>query len=146
MYIPFVTNEKRINENQVNSIISLDPGIRTFLTGYSPNGHVIEIGKSDINRIIRLCLLIDKLQSIVDFKTTKCKKRLRVLKKISKIRRKIRNLKDDFHYKVCKYLCDNYNVILLPKFNISNIVLKSKRKINSKSVRQLLNWNHCEFR
>ena len=93
-----------------------------------------------------LSLYIDKLKSIVDNKNTKCKKRLRILKKINKLRRKIRNIKDDFHYKVCKYLCDNYDVILLPKFNVSNLVCKATRRINSKSVRQLLNFNHSEFR
>jgi len=40
----------------------LDPGVRTFMTGYDPSGVAIEWGKNDIGRIYRLCHAYDKLQ------------------------------------------------------------------------------------
>jgi len=65
---------------------------------------------------------------------------------MQKIRHKIEKLKEDMQKKVCKYLCNNYDVILLPKFKVTQIVNKLTRKITSKTARQLLNWNHCGFR
>ena len=49
--------------SSVQGIIALDPGVRTFMTGYDPSGMVWEWGKQDIGRIYRLCHTIDKLQS-----------------------------------------------------------------------------------
>jgi len=149
IYIPYTFDGVVFNENQVKDVLALDPGIRTFLTGYSPNGHTLEIGKNSIQKIIRLCLLIDKMQSIISAKginKIKCKKRLRIIKKINKIRLRIRNLKNDLHNKVANFLCKNYSVILIPKTDLSNMVRKRKRVINSKSVRALMGLNHYEFR
>ncbi|KAK9326064.1 hypothetical protein V1517DRAFT_312599 [Lipomyces orientalis] len=42
-------------------LISLDPGVRTFLTGYSPDGEAIELGKSNIGHIYRRCHSLDEL-------------------------------------------------------------------------------------
>ena len=44
-------------------MISLDPGVRTFMTGYDPSGIAVEWGKKDIGRVYRLCHAYDKLQS-----------------------------------------------------------------------------------
>lgn len=44
-------------------MISLDPGVRTFMTGYDPSGTAVEWGKNDIGRVYRLCHAYDKLQS-----------------------------------------------------------------------------------
>ncbi|KAK9386276.1 hypothetical protein V1515DRAFT_605035 [Lipomyces mesembrius] len=35
-------------------VISLDPGIRRFMTGYTPDGEVVALGKGDIGHIYRL--------------------------------------------------------------------------------------------
>jgi 1,4-dihydroxy-2-naphthoyl-CoA synthase len=42
---------------------AFDPGMGTFCTGYDPDGMIVEVGKSDISRIYRLCNSYDKLQS-----------------------------------------------------------------------------------
>jgi hypothetical protein len=45
------------------NICSLDPGIRTFQTWYSPTYGCGEVGPQDIQKIIRLCLNLDNLIS-----------------------------------------------------------------------------------
>lgn len=145
--IPYSRNDViKSDENQITRVISLDPGSRTFLTGYSPSGTVIEIGKNDINRIFRLCLIVDKLKSKIDDKNIKCRKRLRILKKMRSLQRRIHNLKRELHYQAANYLYKNYDIILLPKFDSSIMIKKINRKINSKTVRKLVNLNHGEFR
>jgi len=44
-------------------VISLDPGVRTFMTGYDTSGTAVEWSKNDIGRVYRLCHAYDKLQS-----------------------------------------------------------------------------------
>ena len=146
IYIPYSTNEIKSIENQNTKIISLDPGIKIFQTGYSPNGHVIKIGEDCVSRIIRLGILIDKLKSIINSDLVRCRKRIRIVKKINKLRLKIRNLKDDLHWKVIHHLCENYNVIIIPKFEVSKMVNRKTRHLKSKYVRSLLNLNHSEFK
>ena len=51
------------NENQVpQKMISIDPGVRTFLTGYSPDGYMYHIGENDIQRLCRLNHYKNKLE------------------------------------------------------------------------------------
>ncbi|CAG8851868.1 1419_t:CDS:1, partial [Gigaspora margarita] len=44
-------------------IISLDSGVRSFLTGYDPGGNVVEFCKNDFSRLLKLCVRHDKYQS-----------------------------------------------------------------------------------
>ena len=81
---------------------SIDPGVRTFATCYSPKS-VMEFGNNDIKRIERLHTHIDNLMSIS--KSVNCKKRQKLFKKCQKMRLKIRNLVKDMHWKVGKFLC-----------------------------------------
>src|SRR5437016_12428722 len=48
---------KSIHENQVEEIhvAAIDPGVRTFLTWYSPTVGHGNIGNNDINHVFRLC-------------------------------------------------------------------------------------------
>jgi putative transposase len=53
----------KYNGPSQNKVIAFDPGVRTFCTRYDPDGIIVEVGKSDISRIYRLCNSYDKLQS-----------------------------------------------------------------------------------
>jgi hypothetical protein len=44
-------------------VLSIDPGVRTLLTGYDKDGKVIEFRKGDMGKIFRLLYGVDKLQS-----------------------------------------------------------------------------------
>ena len=48
---------------------------------------------------------------------------------------------DELHRQTASYLVHNYNVIFIPTFETSEMVLKSKRRINTKSVRSMLTWS-----
>src|SRR2546429_1409558 len=52
---------KSICENQAEEIhvAAIDPGVRTFLTWYSPTVGYGNIGDNDINRVFRLCIALD---------------------------------------------------------------------------------------
>ena len=66
-------------------------------------------------------------------------KRNRMKKAICRLRLKIRFKIDELHKKLSTWLCRTYKVILIPKFDTksSSMVLKSDRKLNKKSVRQM---------
>jgi putative transposase len=129
--------------NNSKKIISLDPGVRSFLTGYDGD-KVIEIGAGDIGRITRLCQHLDDLIS----RSTKVNARIRrsMRKAANRIREKIQNLIDEVHKQSACYLTENYRLIFLPRFETSQMVAKTRRKIRSKTVRSMLTWAHYRFK
>ena len=126
-------------------IISIDPGIRTFATCYSPSGMSAEWGRNDIARIYRLCYALDKLQSKWSQKDIKHQKRYRLKRAARRIRKKIRNLVDEVHKKLSKWIVENHHTVLLPKFETQKMVGRSQRKIGSKTARAMLGWSHYRF-
>jgi putative transposase len=98
-YLCILNKLDKYNELSQNKVIAFDPGIKTFCTGYDPDRIIVEIGKSDISRIYRLCNSYDKLQSKWSQPTTKHPKRYRCKRAGARMRRRIRNLVDEFHKK-----------------------------------------------
>lgn len=130
--------------NTANSkVIALDPGNRSFLTGYDGDT-ILEVGKKDIGRVNRLCTHLGQLMSEIAKSNSK-RQRYKMRKAAQRIRNKIQNLVNDLHKKVSNFLVSNYKVIFLPTFETSKMVMKQKRKLNSKSVRNMLTWAHYRF-
>ena len=129
-----------------NKVVAFDPGNRTFLTGYDGE-NILEIGKGDIGRITRLCLHLDKLISQKNQATGKTNKKLRykLLLAIKSLRFKIRDLVDDMHKKAVSLIVNSYKLIFLPTYETSQMVIRSTRKINKKSVRNMLTWAFGRF-
>ncbi|MCL2932563.1 MAG: hypothetical protein MGG11_09950 [Trichodesmium sp. MAG_R03] len=76
-------------------------------------------------------------------------KRHRISQKINRLLIRITNLIDEVHTKVEKWLTTEYGVIFIPTFESSQMVAKSgkkKRKLNSKTVRQMLHWAGNRFK
>jgi putative transposase len=130
---------------QENEIIALDPGVRTFMTGYDPSGKILEIGAKDMTRIYRLCDAMDGIQSRFQQPTTKARKRYRLKRAWKRLQVRVRNLIDEVHKKTTLTLVKSYKVILLPKFETSQMVKKAQRKIRSKTARGMLTWAHYRF-
>ena len=64
----------------------------------------------------------------------------------NRIRLRIENLVIELHRQAARFLVDNYNVILLPGFETSEMVERGRRRIRSKTVRNLLTLAHYRFK
>ena len=154
LYVP-VRSElplRPVSENQTEGdVVALDPGIRTFMTYFSENGHFGKLGEGIFKDIMSLNYRIDKLQSrIAEAKKAGNKKNARNLyRAVGNLRMRISNLIDELHYKVINFLVRNFSVILLPTFETSGMVGKEKngkkRKINKSVVRSMLGYRFYDF-
>jgi len=139
-------SDNQAPSDETEGIISLDPGVRTFLTCYDPSTEIYsEWGKGDMGRIYRLCHYYDNLQSRRTRIRTR-RNRYRMKRAGLKILRKIRNLVDDLHKKCVKWLCENFRVVLLPLFETSKMIRRGQRRLNSKTARAISTWSHYRFR
>jgi putative transposase len=135
-------NTTHVAENQ-GRVVALDPGVRTFQTFYSE--HLAgQIGYDDFGRIQRLCHHLDKLISRTSKATGKASFEMK--RAAARIRKKIKNLIKEIHFKTARFLVDSFDVILLPTFETSQMTGKSSRKLRSKTVRALLTWAHYQFK
>ena len=76
----------------------------------------------------------------------RAKTRRRMKRRAAKLRKRARNMVDEVHKKTAKLLVAEFDTILIPTFEVSRMVEKDDRVINSKTVRQMLNWRHYAFR
>src|SRR3954465_15014306 len=122
------------HDNQVEdlSITSIDPGVRTFLTWYSPTHGYGKIGDGDINRVIRLGLSLDDLCSRTSYAPA-CK-RNSMRRAQARMRYHIKNLVDEVHKKAVLWLVCTFDVIVIPEFNSGAMSQRKKRKIGSRTV------------
>lgn len=129
------------NENQVpHRIISIDPGVRTFMTGYSPDGFVYHLGNNDIQRMSRLLHQQYKLQSRV--KQHKRKNKHRIRKAFKRMSYRIKHLVDECHKKLTHWLFENFDYIIIPKLDTSAFCRKNmSRKVKNK----IKVWRHCSL-
>jgi len=154
-------SESDFDNQEIYNICSLDPGVRTFQTVYSPDGSSYKIGHQDAGRIIRMGHYLSKLQSKIDIcKNNACKndsknddkkdqpsyRLFRYQRAYHKLSDKIRNSIDELHNKTINFLIRRYNVIVIPDTNLKNMVSKKARKINKETVRKLLTFSHYRFR
>jgi len=128
---------KRRVETTNKKVIALDPGVRTFHTGYS-NNEVVEFS-SRTNEINKLHKRIDLLKSLRDKKIKKIKR-----KKILKLNLRIRNIVNDIHWKTITYLRNNYTDVLLPSFETQDMVTHSP--LHSTTKRRMLGLQHYLFK
>ena len=127
-------------------IIALDPGLRTFLTGFDGK-YFTEYAGGDFARIAKLCSHLDKLKSKHDKASGSRFNRYRYKLRccMERVRTRIKNLRSECHKQVASHLARNYDVIYLPTFETSLMVAKSKRKLKSKSARAMMTWAFYQF-
>lgn len=134
-YVPYGDNQARI--------VAVDPGVRTFATFYSPESCGF-IGSGDFSRIQRMAFYLDDLISRAS-KAGKQKKKRMMLAGL-RMRQKVQNLIDELHHKAALFLVKNFDCILLPTFETSQMIGKAGRKIRSKTVRNMLTFAHYRFK
>jgi len=142
--IPHKVQLPSICDNQANRVVALDPGVRTFITFFSENS-CGKIGEGCFKRIFNLCLKIDKLLSSLS-KEKLFFKRCRIKSLIGRTKWKIKDLISELHFKTANFLVKNFDIILLPTFEVSDMVDKSKRKISSRTARNMLSLSHYKFK
>lgn len=147
-YLNIFIKDKQNQYNKIpkqNNIIALDPGVRTFLTGYSSD-EVVEYGNKISKRLEKIQLRINKKISAANTtKSSRLKKK--ILKRCSKLRAKIKGIVSDFHWKVAKHLTSNYSCILLPEYKTSKMTRKDSklRKDSRKDILSLSNYKFKEI-
>lgn len=140
--LPQSTIQANNNQISLNKIVALDPGIRTFLTGFSEN-NVFKIGQGDFSKIARLANNMDKLISKIS--KAKSNQKQKMKKALGRMKHKVWDLIDELHFQSINYLLKTYDVVLMPNFETSEMVVKSSRKIRSKTVRSMLTYSFFQF-
>jgi IS605 OrfB family transposase len=128
LLIPETVNKKNIDFEK--DFISLDPGLRTFMTGIS-NNEVLEIGTNINNKITSLIIRKNKIlkKKIKEYIKRKIEKRLN---------NKIKNLVSDMHWKTINFLTNNYKTILIGDMS-SKSIINNKTSNLSKLNKQVAN-------
>ena len=141
--------------------VSVDQGVRTFATTYSPN-EVAFIGEDFAKtKLFPLMKEVDKLISqkqklLNQFKNVKFKDlpqwtRDRVVcieKQINELKCKKEDLIYDLHHKFANYLLTNFDCIFLPHFETKGMVKREGkvRTIRRNTARQMLDLGHYKFK
>ena len=111
-----------------STILSGDPGVRTFLTLYdSSNGDCIKIN----NRKYLIMRLVDKINTMKSLSDTLKIKRFE--KKSCKYHNRISNIINDFHWRVADYISKykDCSTVLLPHFESQKMIKKNANDFNS---------------
>ena len=138
--------ESQAPDPALDSVVSLDPGVRTFMTAYSPDGQVLEWGAGDTTRIHRLCISLDKLQTRWKAPGVLHRKRYRLKRAGLRIQKKIRCIVDELQCKLAKWLCEEFRVVLIPIFETKKMIRRGHRRLSSKTARAMCTWAHYRFR
>jgi len=121
-YYLCVPYDKEVSTNTRENVISIDPGVRTFLTCYDPEGKVVEFSDNDV---------IDALRGHIRYD-----KRLG--------HEKLKNKITDMHRKISSYLTKKYKNIILPEFRSHKILSEGHLSHNTNFRLQAL--SHYKFR
>ena len=133
----------KVKTDNQGRVVALDPGVRAFLTFFSETS-VGKIGHGDFSQIQRLCQHLDNLLSKISKVKRGQKRRMR--KAAHRMLIRVQNLINELHHKAARFFVDNFDVILLPTFETSQMSKKGNRKIRSKTVRNMLNFAHYRFK
>jgi len=130
--------ESEINNDYKEDMISLDPGLRTFITGITKKG-MIKIGEN-VNKI--MCEKLKRLNKIKSNKniSSKIKKKNKIL-----INRKINNKIDDLQWKSINYLVKNYKTIYLGNMSAKKIVKKDTSILSNEQKVACLRTKYYTF-
>ena len=139
---------------QEKRLVSLDPGSKTFQTYYSPDGtHGDLLVGMDAyvhrqnERIADVTRDIQQLKKDKDLPSCVRQRRISHRSKLLKrLRCKIENWRMNVHYGAANFLLREYDVIFLPEFKTSRMVVRSTRNIPKSVVKSLYGLAHYQFK
>ena len=125
----FILQKQITAENKTrDNVISLDPGAKTFQTGYDPSGNIYKFGvKDDLYFIKMHHKKHDKFKSLLPLVT--CKTRKNMKRKILKLNAKLTNQIAGFHNDTAVFLARNYGNVIYPHLNTANLIRKNSKRI-----------------
>lgn len=137
-------------QDDLNSCVSLDQGIRTFVTTFN-NKSCNKYGDGfSETKLLPLYLKKDKLlsdrQKLMNIKVDKqwWYDRIKsIQRKINKIQNRIDDLILDLHNKVCFDLVSNYDVIICPLFETQKM---AQGKLRKRTIREMINLSFFKFK
>jgi putative transposase len=143
IYVPVTDGTKpKVRTDKLDSIVALDPGVRTFAAYHS------EKIAGSVGNQTRLVKLNRKLDRVVTCKrNTHNARKLKIAKRSElRLRAKVRNLVDEIHHKFANFLTREFETILIPKFNVQQMVGRENQTIGPQTRRSMLTWSHFRFR
>lgn len=130
------------NQRPSEKIIAMDPGVRKFVTGYSPTeDHGFYAGKETSERISSIQKNIDIVNSQLTSPFADCKQKRRLRKKKMRLYADYKNARDEFHWKLANMLTKKYDRILLPRLETAKLARGLKAKVS----RAMLSQSHGLF-
>lgn len=148
-YLLLPTKMTHQSRRSKHDVVALDPGSRLFLTAYSPTGGVGTFPQHGLEKTKERLLKIDHISSSIAKSKNKTRKEKRSKKnrkkKQHRLWKKIQDTRHHMHYTTINFLLDNFQQILLPKFETQKMVSNERRPFGSKTAREMLSWGHYEF-
>lgn len=134
-------------------VIALDPGVRTFLTTFSPTECAKYGDGFSTERLLPLLHKKDRLlaerQKLVNVKVDAqwwFDKMRSMNRRINTIANRVDDLVSDLHRRAAYDLVVNNDVILLPRFETKRMTRKTEvRRIRRRTVREMLNLSFFKF-
>ena len=134
LFIPEIAEYEIINNR--DKYVSIDPGIRTFLTCLGEN-QIDDIGTTIQNNLSYQLKRQDRIKRNYSKNTGKKFEKI--------INEKIRNKITDLHWKTINYLTKKYNTILIGKWSTKEICKNGKSCLNKITKRIAQKLRYYEF-
>jgi IS605 OrfB family transposase len=134
----------------------IDPGVGTAATVYCPrSGVVLKLGHGAAAKLSWMQRRLDQLRCRADPRNSEAlaefgigtnhRQRCHLKRAADKLQERIVRLVDDAHHHLANFLCDHFEVVLIPRFGTSQMVRRVGRRIGRKTARQLQTWAHYRF-
>lgn len=139
-YSLFICYEDDTKDNNNKKTVSIDPGVRTFLSCYCDD-KAFKIGIDSNDELNKINENIDNIKSILD--TTKSKSKKKKLRKaIHKRLFKLKNKVKELHDKSINFLVSNFKEIIIPPFETQDMV----KRLSNKTSRNINNLSFYRFK
>lgn len=136
------TGEKDKKIKKEMRVLSLDPGVRTFQSGFSTDGYCYAFGERQQILITKLHTKMDELKAKRDQRDSKTKKKLK--KRIWQMEKKVTDTVLDLHNQVASFVSKHFSTVVIG--NIETGRMLKKGDLPSCVNRKMQCLSHYKFR